>query len=185
MKIKLVEPGFENMTGVLGEIEFKDGVSIGDVSPMHMNRIGSAMRVERLDGGIVTEAERYTASKMKSAPMLEAMEHGVIAPEVKSEDADIDVEDEDDVEEEDGVDVEEDADIDVEDDVEEEDGVEDEGEGAVATTVSRADLEAIADEKGIAGLREVANKMNVKSKSIPDLIEKIMAAQRNTSETPK
>jgi hypothetical protein len=39
------------------------------------------------------------------------------------------------------------------------------------------ELEAIADEKGIAGLRAVAEPLGVKARAIPDLIANILAAQ--------
>jgi hypothetical protein len=42
---------------------------------------------------------------------------------------------------------------------------------------TRESLEAIADGKGIAGLRDIATPMGIKSNSIPDLIEKILKAQ--------
>lgn len=44
--------------------------------------------------------------------------------------------------------------------------------------MTREELEAIADEKGISGLREIGNELGVKSNSIEDLIGKILAAQK-------
>ncbi len=42
---------------------------------------------------------------------------------------------------------------------------------------TRESLEAVADSRGIAGLREIATPLGVKSNSIPDMIEKILKAQ--------
>ena len=166
MKIKLTEPGFTKMTGEIGDIEFKDGVSVDDVSRTQMNRIGSAMRVERLDGGIVTEAERYTKSKQESAPMLEKLATGTVVDEKSPDEDEVKSPDEDEVKSSD------------EDEVKspDEDEVKSSDEDPVAS-LTKDELSKIADEKGIAGLREVAEGFGVKSKSIPDLIEKILAAQ--------
>lgn len=146
-KIKMLEPGFTGMNGVIGGVEFKDGVSVGEVNSVQMNRIGSAMRVERLGGGPVTDADRYMESKKDPAPMLESMKSGVapVAP-VAPVSAEGELE----------------APVEL---------------GDPATFVTKEQLEAIADEHGIAGLRNVASDFDVKSKSIPDLIEKILSAQ--------
>lgn len=42
---------------------------------------------------------------------------------------------------------------------------------------TREDLEKIADEKGIKGLRDVADAWSVKGRGIPELIEKVLAQQ--------
>lgn len=46
-----------------------------------------------------------------------------------------------------------------------------------AKRYTREELEAVADEKGIAGLREVAEPLNVKGTSIVGLMEAIIGAQ--------
>ncbi len=45
----------------------------------------------------------------------------------------------------------------------------------VTERFTRAQLEKIADEKGIAGLREIAGKLNLKGRGIAELIEEILA----------
>lgn len=49
--------------------------------------------------------------------------------------------------------------------------------GANANAYTREALEGIADSEGIAGLRKIGDEFNVKSTSIHDLIDKILAAQ--------
>lgn len=46
---------------------------------------------------------------------------------------------------------------------------------AEQTSYTREHLEAIADKSGLRGLREVGDKLKVKGKSIPELIEKILS----------
>lgn len=42
----------------------------------------------------------------------------------------------------------------------------------------RAELEAIADKKGLSGLRAIGNEYGVRAKSIPALIDSILEAQQ-------
>lgn len=49
--------------------------------------------------------------------------------------------------------------------------------GQVKVTYTRAQLEAIADKRGINGLREIGEPLEVKGRSIPELITKILEAQ--------
>ncbi|CCG43286.1 hypothetical protein [Magnetospirillum molischianum] len=46
----------------------------------------------------------------------------------------------------------------------------------IKLTVTREELEGLADKKGIAGLREIGDQLGVKSNSIPGLIDKIVQA---------
>lgn len=49
--------------------------------------------------------------------------------------------------------------------------------GKIKETYSRAQLEAIADKKGIDGLREIADKHGLKGRAVVELIAKILEAQ--------
>jgi hypothetical protein len=49
--------------------------------------------------------------------------------------------------------------------------------GEVREIYTRAKLEAIADKKGIAGLRDIADKFGVKGRAISELIKEILEAQ--------
>jgi hypothetical protein len=50
MKIKLVQPGWETFSDLLGFTLFKDGVSVEDVSPAEAARLASIVSIETLDG---------------------------------------------------------------------------------------------------------------------------------------
>lgn len=50
-------------------------------------------------------------------------------------------------------------------------------DGVVKVTYTRAQLEGIADKKGINGLREISDPLNVKGRSVTELIDKIVEAQ--------
>jgi hypothetical protein len=52
----------------------------------------------------------------------------------------------------------------------------------VASTVTREELEAVADAKGITGLREIAKGWNVKGRSVNELINEILEAQKQAAE---
>jgi len=49
MKIRLIESGFEKMTGWFGPVEFKDGVSVDDVTQVQANRLASLVRIETVE----------------------------------------------------------------------------------------------------------------------------------------
>lgn len=49
MKIKIDEVGYENYTGVLGLVEFVDGVSVNDVAEGEVNRMAAVLRVVSVD----------------------------------------------------------------------------------------------------------------------------------------
>jgi len=48
MKLKIVQAGYENFTGEMGHIEFKDGVSVLDVHPDFARAIGTIVQVEQV-----------------------------------------------------------------------------------------------------------------------------------------
>lgn len=50
-------------------------------------------------------------------------------------------------------------------------------DGRIKSTYSRNQLEAIADQKGINGLRDIGDPLNVKGRSVTELIDKIIEAQ--------
>lgn len=45
------------------------------------------------------------------------------------------------------------------------------------TAYTREQLESIADKRGLAGLREISDPLNLKGRSIPDLVKEILAEQ--------
>jgi hypothetical protein len=68
MKIKMVQPGYEQFTGNFGGVEFVDGVSVADVAPMIATRIANVVRVENAEDGVNPSASQ-TALDSYSTPM--------------------------------------------------------------------------------------------------------------------
>jgi hypothetical protein len=67
MKIKLVQPGYENMTGFFGCVEFIDGVSVDEVSEIEARRLGSVVAIRTLEGKDPSAAQMLI--DLQSEPM--------------------------------------------------------------------------------------------------------------------
>lgn len=134
MKLKIVEKGMETYSGYFGQIEFKDGVSVRDVTIVESNLVSALVRINWVeDGKDVGRAEITSVAFDKVAE---------VAPDRSAK------------------------------------PVEAEPEKAKPMKYSREDLEAIADSKGLSGLREIGSQYGVKSTSITKLIEAILEAQK-------
>lgn len=149
MKLRLTQPGFENYTGQMGVVMFKDGLSENEVLPIDGIRISAAIGAEWEDGSASNTGQMYLNNM--DAPAFVGMDdvntQAVVqatpqeAPQEAPQDTPPST------------------------------------PGAAVPTYTQADLEEIADEKGIAGLREVAEPLNVKGTSIVGLMEAILKAQ--------
>lgn len=51
MKIRILDPGFANLTGLFGTTEFVDGVSVDEVSKAEAARLGTILKIEDVDSG--------------------------------------------------------------------------------------------------------------------------------------
>lgn len=76
--LKITESGFENMTGLLGDIEFENGVSVGPLTPFQASRISSAMRAEFVDGTNSSPAGLLVSEREAQAPVVEKLPMGVV-----------------------------------------------------------------------------------------------------------
>ncbi|MDP9155286.1 MAG: PhoH family protein [Pseudomonadota bacterium] len=110
MKIRLLQPGWETMTGNFGGVEFVDGLSVGDVTAREAQRISNTVVCELEDGTNPSSTQAVLESY--SRPMEVAGE----APAAPK-----------------------------------------------PARYSEAELEAIAGEKGIKGLREIGDVLGVKT----------------------
>lgn len=70
MKIRLIESGYESLTGMFGEIEFDNGVSVHDVSPVQARFLSSIVRIESIEGQDVGENARFQSSYNLEAPVF-------------------------------------------------------------------------------------------------------------------
>jgi hypothetical protein len=144
--VKLVGPnaGFTGLMFGMSDFEFKDGVS---VNPIHFI---AAQRLAIEARGLVyldsqgNEIGEVVAGAM---PLAELDEQPVVTLRQEQEQ--------------------------VEGEVTLQGGTTDE-EPVTFVIPSREELEAIADKKGIAGLREIGERLDVRAKNIPSLIEKIL-----------
>lgn len=161
MKIRLIEPGMKRFTGFIAEVEFKDGVSIEDVTRREADLIASAMRTEAVDGDTPLAAARSVAGKDVSAEVVKALKRG-----------DEDTEADESVE----IEVPEGTEVEGVDEVPEDEEVQDAVAVEAPSTYTFEQLAAVADEKGIVGLREIAAEFGVKGRSVKDLIGNILEA---------
>lgn len=65
--IRIVQRGFETFTGILGSIQFKDGVSVEPVSQAEAERIGCFTRIEdATTGQRISLTERMVQTRTKN-----------------------------------------------------------------------------------------------------------------------
>lgn len=151
MKIRLIGNGYDKMTGAFGDVEFKDGVSVGHVSDIQARFYASITSIENVDTGEDPgdNARFQAAMEMRAEtvnlPTLAELEAAAGKPLLG--------------------------------DSSKEPKVMDEPKEEPSVEYTREQLEAVADKGGIAKLREIADKFGVKSTSIPKLIDGVMKAQ--------
>jgi hypothetical protein len=182
MKVKITEPGWAGYTGPLGMSEFVNGVSVDHVSESEALRLGSIMSIHALDkdGNEIEQVSpgiEWNRVRTMSAPVVapvptdaELAKTAAAATALKSaEDAELEA-------------------MIAAEEAEKKAAAEaaalaatngnaDEKKIETAKVWTREELEVVADAKGIAGLREIADPLNVKSNAIPSLIDKIIQAQ--------
>jgi hypothetical protein len=152
MKVRITQPGFENYTGQIGVVHFVDGMSIEDVPRIHALRLSAVMNCEGEDGSslsLVQEAmDKYNDPAPEVAELFDT-EGG--NQEQRHESAIVSAP-----------------------------AVQDHEQGSQAPAKSvvytRAQLEAIADEKGIKGLRAITDELDIKGNSIAGIITQMVYA---------
>lgn len=175
-RVRLKNPAYKTFSSYMGTTKFKNGVSESDVSDAEIRILGAITAIEVIDdeGNAKTAGPAQNVSDLRSmeAPVEKKLEpegepdtRAEITPEpVEIKGVEPKKEETEEAQER------LDAEI-----AELEQAVEGETKREPMT---REELEAIADEKGITGLREIGNELGVKSNSIEDLIGKILAAQK-------
>lgn len=149
MKLKLTQAGFETYTGQMGVVMFKDGLSETDVLPIDAIRIAAAIGAEWEDGSAANVGQMYLNNMDAPAHVGGGDMSAPVEPKRET----------------DG------------------EGSQTTESGTDSTTTpqashyTREELEAVADEKGIAGLRELAEPIGVKGTSIVGLMDAIIKTQ--------
>ena len=182
-KVRLVSKEWESFSSYLGMTKFKNGVSESDVSPNEIRILGAITKieVEQPDGEYEASGPADIAIAVRTMP-------APIIPDLKAEgarDERKEITPEDVVingekatgEESDEKDDLDDAMDDLEKSLGDDEDEDTSGDEEIES-YTKEQLEAIADEKGIAGLREIGDANKVKSNSIESLIEKILHAQK-------
>lgn len=144
--VKLVGPtaGFTGLMFGMPEFEFKDGIS---VKPLHFI---AAQRLAMEARGLVylDEQGNEVGEVVAGSMPLAELSHEPVVTLRKEEEA------------------QEVGTVEVTD--------QKTGEPSVYQIPDRAELEAIADKSGLAGLREIGDKVGVRGKTIPALIDKLL-----------
>ena len=147
MKIKIVEQGWEGFSGNLGMVLFEDGVSVRDVTPVEANIVAGNIRVVNFEDESSVGAIGMDAD-IQNIPCVSSSLQ-TLEEILSGREAGIQV-------------------------------IAQIMSGSAqesAKAYTQAELEAIADKDGIAGLREIGDSIGVKSTSIGGLIEAILAKQ--------
>lgn len=134
-RLRIVEKGWKNFTGPLGGVMFKESISVEPVDPVAAARLGSVVRIERIDtndqAGYGAEMQRIVDVKAEVVEELpRGVESVVVMPKKQT-----------------------------------------------TPEYTREDLEKIADEKGIAGLRVIADPLGIRGRGISELISEILKGQ--------
>jgi hypothetical protein len=149
--------GWEGYTGPLGTYLFKDGKSTGKIPVRAALRIGSSIECydehdRRLHPStyVIHESPSSIEATSVTYPVGDVPEAPIYTPVTKS--------------------VEKAAEIDTT-------PTREMVGGQLRDIYTRAQLEAIADKKGIDGLRSIGEAKGVKGKSVVELIDKILGAE--------
>jgi hypothetical protein len=150
-KIRLVQKGWEKFSDYLGPIRFDNGVSIDDVSEMEAARIGASIRVDWVETGKSTSpAQKMIDSKNMSAADFNISVKGLPTAQEIADAKPVSSE-------------EAPAPVVVK------------PAATVVYDYTLESLEAVADEEGIKGLRDIADLYDVKGVSISGMLRDLMA----------
>lgn len=156
MLVKIVQPGWEKFNDVMYGVTFTDGVSNTDLRLDQALQLGAMMSVVEIaeDGtvlGPVSPTFNMVQTHAIAAEVVEPMKSDAEVP-VLAEPAKPTVAPDDEAPEQ-------------------------PTPAATRKAYTEAELQEIADSKGIAGLREIGEPLNVKNTAIRGLIREILAAQ--------
>jgi Ran GTPase-activating protein (RanGAP) involved in mRNA processing and transport len=165
-RIKLIGKGYDKFNGPLGAFEFLEGVSVEDLSKRDADRIGSLVPTVNYESGEEVNAGKsfdeatnsMTVDSVMEASNLQKTTLATSIPEDESTTS------EDETSE----------DEDSEDETSEDEDSEDE---AVVMLYTEAELGEIADTEGMDGLRDIAERLDVKGTSFTSIISKILSKQ--------
>lgn len=149
MKLRLTQPHYETFTGQMGTVFFQDGLSTADVKPSDAVRMASQFLCQWEDGSTASVAQSILdhAHTTTNSLPVEINADQALATQ-RAEAAQMS-------------------------------GYETQPDGTPAPSkrYTEDELSAIADERGIKGLRAIAEPLGVKGNSIAEMIRAIMGKQ--------
>lgn len=165
MKLKIKAKGYQNFTGLLGQIAFENAVSVDHVSKMDVSRLGSIIEmVEVNDMG-----EEIRSAGVGQDDIDHRHSRAEVTTPMKTVEEQTGLRDESNTTQpkkaEPVVEVEKKSAVETQPDTQ-------------TKTYNQAELEVIADEQGIVGLRVIGDALNVKGPSIVKLMDAILNAQK-------
>jgi len=173
MKVRIVDKVLAGYTGMLYQFEFLDGVNLTDLTDAQAAMIGAVMRVENVESGQqvgagvdAINARNVTLSDAQAKEQITADQTAVDNASVIKSPSEID----DDATHDSVVVINEDT-------LAATTPVVTLSEPTAAEVWTADSLAAVADAKGIAGLRAIAEPKGIKGRSINELIREILAAQ--------
>lgn len=152
-RIRLTQEGFEGYTGQMGILFFENGLSTHPVPFKDATRMSAVMICEFEDGSSCNPAQRLLDTAGQGADSTRQTEDEAFSPEPALPPV-----------------VEAPVEIVLAK------ATNPDQPAYTGVVYSREDLSEIADSKGIAGLREIAAPLGVKSNSITGLIEELVKA---------
>lgn len=149
--LKIISQGWQGYNGQLNIITFKNGISTEPVTQRVADRIAASVRVVQCDAE-GNEGEEAVPVGIQHRLINETLSRApILKPLAVQTEADKKLE----------------ARLDAARSL----------TAPIESLFTRDDLEKIADAKGIKGLRDIADAWDVKGRAIPELIDKILAAQ--------
>lgn len=156
-KIRIAEKGWDHFNDYLGSIKFTNGVSDRPLTEREIQIVGSSLKITPVDSDEqLGPATEMILKREDKAPKLEPLK---VAKEEKIEEVKVEAE----------------KIAETTDDLLEQNE-------APKTKWTKDDLEILASEKGIQGIREEAAKFGIKGVQIAKLIEQILEAQEKEVE---
>lgn len=160
MKLKLTGKQFVNFTGQFGGIDWEKGVSVTDVNAVDANRIASIVGAKFLDGSDASECDKIISMRNMESPYRQTS-RPLTVEEIKNFEKERNKRPLDVVESNKKANAKKES----------------------IKIYTREELEKIADEKGLNGLREVAVPYGVTANKVSSLIFKILDRQERMKET--
>jgi hypothetical protein len=146
-RIRIVQPGWIGYTGEIGSVVFEDGVSVNVVAPVFIDRIGAEIQVVDADTGELQGAQ-VRMIESRCIP-LNSMDQLQRTASIEE----------------------------VAKPNDEPPIIKETEEPEEKIVWTDEQLMAVADDKGINGLREIGNPIGAKGRSIPELISNILKCQ--------